>query len=533
MSEKFHPLAIDFEEHFQLASTGRMVPERHWQQLPSRMDRNTDAALRLLDRHGATATFLVGAWAAARHPAILARVAAAGHEIAGRLGPHSKAAPRDAHDSGIADLKELLEAVSGRVVHGFRVARQTGPGMFEALAGAGLRYAVADHPITGPVATAVRTTLAVLPIRCLRIAGQDWPLASGAILRQLPEPLVAKVTAHWSASSTPPIFCCKLWEFDPDQPELAVLSPMQRHLSYRNLTRWDDRFSRLLDSATFTPLRAQFGLAEEQAPLVEQAAQVAPSPSAYGESGAPITLVVPCFNEVEGLSYLANVLAELNASLGRRHKLSFVLVDDGSTDGTWAEMERLFVTDAQVRLVRHPANRGIGAAILTGVTEAQTEIVAIIDSDCSYDPARIEEMLPLLTPDVALVTASPYHADGGVAGVPEWRLVLSRGASRLYRMVLHNKLATYTSCFRICRKSALHGLSLQHHGYIGVVEMLARLDLAGWRIAEHPVVLEARLLGHSKLKILRVIAGHLQFLGEICATRLMNWGRAKAANNTR
>ena len=183
-------------------------------------------------------------------------------------------------------------------------------------------------------------------------------------------------------------------------------------------------------------------------------------------------------------------------------------------------MERLFGADPRFRLVRHDRNRGVGAAILTGMAAAETEAVAVIDSDCSYDPARIEEMLPLLGPDVALVTASPYHALGGVEGVPRWRLVLSRGASRLYRLVLNNKLATYTSCFRIYRRSALDGLRLRHEGFIGVAETLARLDLDGWRIAEHPVVLESRMFGQSKLKVIRVIAGHLQLLFEIAAARV-------------
>ena len=143
---------------------------------------------------------------------------------------------------------------------------------------------------------------------------------------------------------------------------------------------------------------------------------------------------MPCFNEEESLAYLGNALDALSSRLGRRGSLSFVLVDDGSTDGTWREMERLFGADPRFRLVRHDRNRGVGAAILTGVAAAETEAVAVIDSDCSYDPARIEEMLPLLGPDMALVTASPYHALGGVEGVPQWRLVLSRGASRLYRL---------------------------------------------------------------------------------------------------
>ena len=64
-------------------------------------------------------------------------------------------------------------------------------------------------------------------------------------------------------------------------------------------------------------------------------------------------------------------------------------------------------------------------------------------------------MLPLMTGSVDLVTASPYHKDGGVRNVPGWRLFLSRGASFLYRRVLRSKLDTYTSCFRVYRRSSV------------------------------------------------------------------------------
>ncbi|MEM9342743.1 MAG: glycosyltransferase [Pseudomonadota bacterium] len=215
-------------------------------------------------------------------------------------------------------------------------------------------------------------------------------------------------------------------------------------------------------------------------------------------TGVALTVVVPCFNEEDGLPYLAGRLARLVKDVTCR--VSFVLVDDGSTDGTWAVMDACFGDWSNVRCVRHERNRGIAAASMTGIRAAEDEMVAVIDSDCSYDPARVVDMIPLLGPDVAMVTASPYHADGGVVGVPEWRLVLSKGASWAYRRLLRNKLATYTSCFRLYRKSAVEQVALRHPGFAGVAETLAALDLAGARIVELPIVLETRIFGQSKLR---------------------------------
>jgi dolichol-phosphate mannosyltransferase len=111
-----------------------------------------------------------------------------------------------------------------------------------------------------------------------------------------------------------------------------------------------------------------------------------------------------------------------------------------------------------------------------------------------------------------MVTASPYHPDGRVNNVPSWRLFLSKRLSALYRIVLPEKLFTYTSCFRVYRKSAMEGLELREGGFLGVAETLGLVALKGGRVAECPAVLEVRLLGRSKMKVLRTMAGHLRLL---------------------
>jgi glycosyltransferase involved in cell wall biosynthesis len=163
-------------------------------------------------------------------------------------------------------------------------------------------------------------------------------------------------------------------------------------------------------------------------------------------------------------------------------------------------------------LVQHPRNRGVAAAILTGIRRADTEVVCSIDCDCTYDPHQLTTLIPLLVPGVDMVTASPYHRDGEVRNVPGWRLFLSRSLSFLYRVVLHHRLATYTSCFRVYRRSSISGLQVREGGFLGVAEMLGRLDLVGGQIVECPAVLEVRLLGRSKMRTLRTIVGHLRLL---------------------
>jgi glycosyltransferase involved in cell wall biosynthesis len=240
---------------------------------------------------------------------------------------------------------------------------------------------------------------------------------------------------------------------------------------------------------------------------------------------APVTVVVPCCNEEPALPGLAEALDRLVPALAPRYAPLFVLIDDGSDDGTWNAMQRLFGSRRDCQLLRHPANRGLAAAIRTGLEAATTEVVCTLDADCTYEPVQLARLLPLLVPGVDLVTASPYHPDGGVEGVPGWRLFLSRGLSRLYALVLEHRLHTYTSCFRVYRRASVLPLPVRHPGFLGVAELLGRLDLAGGRIVECPARLTSRKHGHSKMRVLRTIAGHLVLLAGFALERWRRSGR--------
>ena len=114
----------------------------------------------------------------------------------------------------------------------------------------------------------------------------------------------------------------------------------------------------------------------------------------------------------------------------------------------------------------------------------------------------------------------PITRRGTSATCPAWRLGLSKSLSRLYRLVLHQRLATYTSCFRVYRRSVAAKVQLENTGFLGVAEMLGWFDLRGSKIVEFPTTLEVRMIGRSKMKVLRTIAGHLGLLVRLSAQRI-------------
>lgn len=257
-------------------------------------------------------------------------------------------------------------------------------------------------------------------------------------------------------------------------------------------------------------------------PLRSFRAQAEPTITASAPSALALSVVVPCYNEAESLPPLLDALQRLKLQLAPL-AIEFVMVDDGSIDTTWKILCDNLKSRADVQLIRHESNRGIAAAIDSGIRAARSEVVASIDADCTYDPLQLQAMLPLLTDDVDLVVASPYHPQGEVRGVPKWRLAISQMASRLYARVLHNQLHTYTSCFRVYRRSSVLNLPPCQPGFVGVVEMVWQVDSRGGRVVEAPAVLTVRTTGQSKMRVLRATLAHLKLLARATAHRVRSW----------
>jgi glycosyltransferase involved in cell wall biosynthesis len=259
------------------------------------------------------------------------------------------------------------------------------------------------------------------------------------------------------------------------------------------------------------PLKSQVATLDSVQRMTEGAALL---PTKIG-----ITIVVPCFNEEPVLANLRTELSSMRESLERSYDVHVILVDDGSTDRTWQLMQELFPDEREYTLLQQPRNFGVAAAILSGIRRAKTEIVCSIDSDCTYDPRELTQLIPMLTADVDLVTGSPYHPLGKVRDVPRFRLALSKTASSMYRRVLKHKLYTYTSCFRVYRRSAILKLDLKQNGFLGIAELVGKLEMEGSKIVECPTTLAVRAQGVSKMRTARVLVGHLCQLGQFLAVR--------------
>ncbi len=227
---------------------------------------------------------------------------------------------------------------------------------------------------------------------------------------------------------------------------------------------------------------------------------------------ATLSVVVPCYNEADGIPQLQEKLLPVLDRVNSHHSVELVLVDDGSTDHTYALLVKTFGSRPKTKVVRHERNLNLGAAIRTGAVASEGEWIANLDSDCTYDPALLEPMLLEMERGADLVTVSPYHPNGKVVGVPAYRVFLSKSLTAAYRLILQKKIYTFTALARIYRRAVYHQIASPANDFTSVAEMMLKALKQNYVVTEIPAVLSVRRFGESKMKTARVIRAHLRLL---------------------
>ena len=546
-----HLLTVVVEDYFHVAPLKSVVQTAQWYRFERRVEANTRRALALLAEYDVSATFFVLGSIAEEMPELVREIVERGHEVASKGYFHHSIGhfSREMFREDLVRSREVLENASGSPVHGFRIGHQWfGPNdlwALDVLADEGFAYDSSVRPLFRRFAGEPWRRrphrhrhdggeIWEFPLSSWTLGGWSVPISGGNYFRQLPHWLVRRAVDSWvHRAEAPFLMYFHIWELDPDQPRIRAAPWAQRVRQYRNLELMEPILRCYLERFRFMGIADYLRLPRDQkAATASVVGRDEPSGVDLANTRAEVSIVVPCFNEELILPYLANTLKSVERALRKQYDLHFIFVDDGSADKTWDSLETIFGDRENCELVRHANNRGVAAAILTGIRKAQSDIVCSIDCDCTYDPHQLEALIPLLTDNVDMVTASPYHSEGAVRNVPGWRLFLSRTLSMLYRRVLHHRLATYTSCFRVYRRSTAEKLDIREGGFLGVAEMLGRLDLDGGTIVECPAVLEVRLLGRSKMKTVRTIFGHLRLLTRLSASRLSGGIKGSGAPST-
>jgi len=267
-------MTIDVEDYFHVEAFASTIDRKDWDHLPQRVERNTERILDTLAEFGTQATFFVLGWIACRHPALVRRILAGGHELASHGSDHlrvDRLSP-DAFRADVRQSKRVLEDAGGVLVRGYRaptfsISRGTS-WAHGILLEEGYSYSSSVYPLKHDlygspgaprIAFAPIPGLVEVPLTTVRICRIDVPASGGGYFRLFPYQLTRWLLDKANqGNGAPAVFYLHPWEVDLDQPRQHQAPLLSRFRHYLNLGLTEHRLRRLLGDFRWTRMDRLF-----------------------------------------------------------------------------------------------------------------------------------------------------------------------------------------------------------------------------------------------------------------------------------
>lgn len=227
-----------------------------------------------------------------------------------------------------------------------------------------------------------------------------------------------------------------------------------------------------------------------------------------------LSVVIPCYNEEQNVQRIVPELFPVLDALDCDTEI--ILVDDGSADGTLRTIKNIH--RSEIVIVEHGVNKGLGAAVRSGIAAATGDLLIVLDGDFTFHPRLIPDLIKAKHEHgVDFVIGSPYlgHFD---SAIPRWRLWISTVANVLYGFLLGKKIKAINTIFRLYKTADLKKIPLEAVGFDINAEILFKLVFSGKLFSEIPAALTQRKYGESKLNYIRETRRHV-----ILIFRILTW----------
>ncbi len=210
-----------------------------------------------------------------------------------------------------------------------------------------------------------------------------------------------------------------------------------------------------------------------------------------------LSILVPVYNErTVAERSLTQVLA---APLPENMEREIVLVDDCSTDGTSAILERFAAAHPDIRLFRHPENRGKGAAVRTAIGKATGDFCIVQDADLEYDPFEYPKLLrPLLDGRADAVFGSRYLAGEQTRVLPYWHSMMNKTLTAVSNMFCNLNLTDMETCYKVFRTDLLKSIPIRSDRFGFEPEITMKCAKRKLRIYEVPISYHGRTYEEGK-----------------------------------
>lgn len=210
-----------------------------------------------------------------------------------------------------------------------------------------------------------------------------------------------------------------------------------------------------------------------------------------------LSVVVPCYNEN---ATVHDVIEKVAVS---PWVAEIVVVDDGSTDGTKEKVSLLGRTwknpDVELRVLLHRANRGKGAALRTGFTEATANYVVVQDADLEYDPRDYGVLLePLLTGNADVVYGSRFLGGRPHRVLYFWHYMGNKFLTLLSNMFTDLNLSDMETCYKVFRRDVIQSIRINEDRFGFEPEVTAKVAAGRWRVYEVGISYSGRTYAEGK-----------------------------------
>ena len=225
-----------------------------------------------------------------------------------------------------------------------------------------------------------------------------------------------------------------------------------------------------------------------------------------------LSIYIPLYNEEDGIPNLRIELTKLISKLKNKCNFEIIFIDDGSFDNTLNLLHENF-NEPPYRIITHSQNKNLGGFLKTAISDCDSEFIAFIDSDCTYNPGIIYDMYDLSTNGgYDIVNASPYHPNGEVVGVGKVRLFLSKSVNLVYRFISRKNFYTTSSICKIYKTELAKSVKITRKNFVSVSELFTKSILSTDKVIDYPCTLSTRQYGTSKLDIYSNIFDHLKYI---------------------
>jgi glycosyltransferase involved in cell wall biosynthesis len=206
-----------------------------------------------------------------------------------------------------------------------------------------------------------------------------------------------------------------------------------------------------------------------------------------------VSVVMPVYNEEATVANVIKVVLEQPCVA------ELVVVDDCSTDGTWASLQKVAAGDSRIRLSRHERNQGKGAALRSGIREATAEFVLIQDADLEYDPSEYPTLIaPILAGKADVVFGSRFAGGGAHRVLYFWHYVGNKFLTLLSNMATNLNLTDMETCYKVFRRELIQRVQIVENRFGFEPEITAKVAKLGVRIYEVPISYYGRTYAEGK-----------------------------------